>query len=289
MDKNELLNNSQYGFRSNHSTATVILELVEEITNAMDKKHVTVSVFVDLQKAFDTLDHEILLSKLYKYGIRGIAHQWVKSYLKEREQFVEINNTKSKNCPITCGVPQGSVLGPVLFLLYVNDIANVSKLLKCILFADDTTLFYAGKNINDVLQVVEYEFGKIMRWFNANILSLNISKTKFMIFSCINKDFDAALLVQGVQIERTHEFKFLGVVIDEQLTWKFHIDHVKSRVSQIIAVLHKVKVSVNKCALILLYNSLIVPHLTYCTEAWGSANKTYIEPVFYYKNVPFAL
>lgn len=178
----KILSNSQYGFRPNHSTATAIMELTEEITNAIDKKHYLVSIFVALQKAFDTLDHKILLHKLYKYGIRGVAHQWVTSYLKNRSQFVEIANIKSNNCNITCGVPQGSVLGPILFLLYVNDIVSVSQLLRCILFADDTTLFYSGKNIKDVLQIVENEFQKIMKWFNANTLSLNISKTKFMIF-----------------------------------------------------------------------------------------------------------
>lgn len=163
------------------------MELTEEITNAIDKKHYLVSIFVALQKAFDTLDHKILLHKLYKYGIRGVAHQWVTSYLKNRSQFVEIANIKSNNCNITCGVPQGSVLGPILFLLYVNDIVSVSQLLRCILFADDTTLFYSGKNIKDVLQIVENEFQKIMKWFNANTLSLNISKTKFMIF-CSKKN-----------------------------------------------------------------------------------------------------
>lgn len=270
-----ILSNSQYGFRPNHSTATAIMELTEEITNAIDKKHYLVSIFVDLQKAFDTLDHKILLHKLYKYGIRGVAHQWVTSYLKNRSQFVEIDNIKSKNCNITCGVPQGSVLGPILFLLYVNDIVSVSQLLRCILFADDTTLFYSGKNIKDVLQIVENEFQKIMKWFNANRLSLNISKTKFMIFCSKKKYVETSLFINGLEIERAHEIKFLGITIDEHLTWKSHIDNIKVKVSQIIGVLHKVKDSLNKNALFLLYNSLIVPYLTYCIEVWGSACKTY--------------
>lgn len=280
INKNNILSNSQYGFRSNHSTSTAIIELAEEITNAMDKEHVLVSVFVDLQKAFDTLDHEILLNKLYKYGIRGVVHQWVKSYLKDRKQFVQINNTKSKYCNIACGVPQGSVLGPVLFLLYVNDIVHASNSLKCILFADDTTLFYSGKNVNSVLEIVEKEFENIMKWFNANKLSLNICKTKFMVFSCKSKDTDATLSVQGLQIERTKEIKFLGVIIDERLTWKSHIEYIKTKVSQTIAVLHKVKEALNKSALFMLYNSLIVPYLTYCIEVWGCSCKTYIESIF---------
>uniref|UniRef100_A0A672GN57 Reverse transcriptase domain-containing protein n=1 Tax=Salarias fasciatus TaxID=181472 RepID=A0A672GN57_SALFA len=239
--KHNILSNNQYGFRTNHSTATAIMELAEEITNAMDKKRFLVSVFVDLQKAFDTLDHDILLYKLYKYGIRGVAHKWVKSYLKDRKQFVQINDIKSKNGNVTCGVPQGSVLGPVLFLLYINDIDTASSLLKCILFADDTTLYYAGDNINEVLEIVEKEFQNVIKWFNTNKLSLNISKTKYMIFSYRRTDVDTTLTVEGIEIERTNEIKFLGVLLDEQLTWKSHIEYVKTKISQTIAVLYKLK------------------------------------------------
>uniref|UniRef100_A0A672G3Z8 Reverse transcriptase domain-containing protein n=1 Tax=Salarias fasciatus TaxID=181472 RepID=A0A672G3Z8_SALFA len=275
----KILSPSQYGFRANHSTATALMELTEEITNAMDNKQFLVSIFVDLQKAFDTLDHEILLQKLYKYGIRGVAHQWVASYLKDRSQFVEVNDTKSNFCNITCGVPQGSVLGPILFLLYVNDIVSASNVLKCILFADDTTLFYTGKNINEVLQTVENEFQKVLHWFNANKLSININKTKFMVFTCKEKDIGARLSIQGLEIERVHEVKFLGVLIDEHLTWKSHTERVKTKLSQTVAVLHKLKESLNKNALLLLYNSLIIPHLTYCIEVWGNACKTYLDPI----------
>uniref|UniRef100_A0A672GUJ2 Reverse transcriptase domain-containing protein n=1 Tax=Salarias fasciatus TaxID=181472 RepID=A0A672GUJ2_SALFA len=278
--KHNILSNNQYGFRTNHSTATAIMELAEEITNAMDKKRFLVSVFVDLQKAFDTLDHDILLYKLYKYGIRGVAHEWVKSYLKDRKQFVQINDIKSKNGNVTCGVPQGSVLGPVLFLLYINGIDTASSLLKCILFADDTTLYYAGDNINEVLEIVEKEFQNVIKWFNANKLSLNISKTKYMIFSYRRTDVDTTLTVEGIEIERTNEIKFLGVLLDEQLTWKSHIDYVKTKISQTIAVLYKLKESLHNNSLFLLYNSLIIPYLTYCVEVWGNACKTYIEPLF---------
>lgn len=280
IERHAILSNCQYGFRSKHSTATAIMEFAEEITHAMDNKYFLVSIFVDLQKAFDTLDHRILLQKLHRYGIRGVAHKWVTSYLNNRNQFVEINNVQSQKKRVTCGVPQGSVLGPVLFILYINDIVSVSNLLKCIMFADDTTLFYSGENVNTVLQTVQNEFEKIIMWFNANRLSLNISKTKYMIFSCKKNDIDVNLSVQGSEIERTHEIKFLGIMIDDNLTWKSHIDQVKSKVSQIVAVLHKVKESLNKSALFLLYKSMIIPYLTYCIEVWGNACKSYIEPLF---------
>ena len=186
LNRYNILSSSQYGFRANHSTSMALLELTDEISTAIDKKHFLVSIFVDLKKAFDTIDHTILLKKLHKYGIRGVAHQWVTSYLKNRSQFVQVHNVTSEICSLTCGVPQGSVLGPKLFILYVNDIVNVSKMLKCILFADDTTLFYCGEHLVEVLRVVETELRIMSNWFSINKLSLNIEKTKLMIFG--NKD-----------------------------------------------------------------------------------------------------
>ncbi len=131
--------------------------LVEGISTAIDNKEYTVGVFIDLEKVFDTTDHSILLNKLQTYGIRGIAYTWMKSYLKDRYQYVQLNNVKSNKLKVTCGVPQGSVLGPKLFILYINDICNVSKLLKCVLFADDTPLYCSGKNLEQLLSTAENE------------------------------------------------------------------------------------------------------------------------------------
>ena len=136
------------------STSLAIIELVEEITNSLDNHEATVGVFIDLKKAFDTVDHSILIEKLYHYGIRGSANTWICSYLMNRFQYVTINGTNSDNMNVLCGVPQGSILGPVLFILYINDMCNVSTLLKPILFADDTNLYYSGKDIDDLCSVV---------------------------------------------------------------------------------------------------------------------------------------
>ena len=158
LEKNKFMYASQYGFRKNRSTVNAITELVCHITNAIENKQNTVSVILDLSKAFDTIDHKMLLHKLEFYGVRGLALNWFQSYLTDRKQYVLYNNVQSQTLDITCGVPQGSVLGPILFLVYVNDIANCLTHSKLISFADDTTVFFSSKCIND-LYIKKYELG----------------------------------------------------------------------------------------------------------------------------------
>ena len=146
IEKNKILNDSQYGFRNHRSTAMAIIDLIEYVTTALDKKKHVMGIFIDLKKAFDTIDHEILMKKLYHYGLRGISQKWIQSYLSQRKQFVEYDEVKSSCKDIVCGIPQGSILGPKLFILYINDICNVSTLLKYVLFADDTNLLYKHEN-----------------------------------------------------------------------------------------------------------------------------------------------
>jgi hypothetical protein len=154
---NDVLYKGQYGFRENHSTSLALMELVEEITTNIDKKLCTTGVFIDLRKAFDTIDHSILIQKLCHYGIRGTASQWLTSYLSDRKQYVCIDNISSCDKIILCGVPQGSILGPILFLLYITDLSNISDKLKFILFADDTNIFYTDKNFDIVHHAGEPE------------------------------------------------------------------------------------------------------------------------------------
>ena len=148
----------------------------------MDKNQFSVGIFLDLSKAFDTIDHNILLEKLQIYGVRGVALQWFKSYLLNRQQCVAINNEFSAYTTITCGVPQGSILGPLLFIIYINDLVNSSKLFKFVMFADDTNLFYSHKNLDNLVATVNQELQKISLWLRINKLSLNIKKTHFILF-----------------------------------------------------------------------------------------------------------
>lgn len=239
--KKQLLNESQYGFCSGRSTASATMNIVEDIVNATDNKKHTIGVFIDLKKAFDTVDHSILLSKLKLYGVRGIVLDWLSSYLNKRQQYVQYNNNKSNNMQIKCGIPQGSVLGPKLFILYINDICDVSKLLNFVLFADDTNIYLSGNDLNELVISMEQEMVKVKEWFDINRLSLNLKKTKFMIFGNRKKDDSIVLSIAGTKIMKVREFRFLGVLLDEGLTWKPHILYIQKKISKSIFVLNKVK------------------------------------------------
>ena len=181
--KHHLLYEYQFGFRQHRSTKQALIVLLDKITAALDNGDIVLGVFLNFSKAFDTIDHRILLNKIYKYGVRGIAVKWMENYLSDRQQFVLFKNVKSDYANITFGVPQRSILGPLLFLLYVNDIANVSKLLFPILFADDTNVFLSGKNIDQMTNIMNDELDSIFLWLNSNKLSLNVKKTQFMVFN----------------------------------------------------------------------------------------------------------
>ena len=209
------------------STSLAILELVENITTSIDDCKSTVGIFIDLKKAFDTVDHDILIKKLDENGIRGVANKWICSYLMNRSQYVCINDTSSECMNVTCGVPQGSILGPALFILYINDI---SMLMKSIVFADDTNLFYSGDNLSQVCETVSTELGKLHSWFQVNKLSLNIAKTTFMIFGNKQCEDNHVVSINGMNIKRVYVTKFLGVHIDSRLNWCEHINHIKSKI-----------------------------------------------------------
>ena len=159
-----------------------LIILLEKITSALDAEEFTVALFIDFRKAFDTIDHQILLAKLFHYGVRGIAYDWIQSYLTNRSQYASYNSSNSTSMKINCGVPQCSILGPLLFLIYINDLASVSNILTSLLFADDTTLTYSGKNLSDIIATFNLELNIIVHWLNANRLSLNLDKTYFMVF-----------------------------------------------------------------------------------------------------------
>uniref|UniRef100_A0A3B3H5U1 Reverse transcriptase domain-containing protein n=1 Tax=Oryzias latipes TaxID=8090 RepID=A0A3B3H5U1_ORYLA len=272
--KFNLLHEDQYGFRARRSTSMAIMHLVDHISSSIEKKKFTVGVFVDLQKAFDTLNHTMLLSRLQKYGFRGIAYSWLESYLINRCQYVYFNNEKSDMCPVTCGVPQGSLLGPILFILYINDLCKVSDLLNCVLYADDTTLYLSGDNLEKLLSDITKELSIIKQWFDSNKLSLNQNKTKYIILGYRKRENIFELKIEDVVLERVNEIKFLGVILNHTLSWKPHITYILSKLSKSLAILHKVKYFLNTVTLYILYCSFMIPYLTYCLEIWGHSYKS---------------
>ena len=181
---------------------------------------------------------------------------------------------KSELEKVTFVVPQGSVVGPKLFILYINDLCTVSNVLQFVNFADDTTLFCSGKKLEELLNTVEEELKKLKIWFDINKLSLNVSKTKFIVFGNRKLHDEVTLKIDDVEIERVAENKFLGVIIDKKLNWKTHIKYIKSKISKSIAILHKTKHILDQRSLHMLYSSLITPYLTYCAELWGNTYKT---------------
>ena len=280
IDKHKLLTDNQYGFRANRSTSMALLESVEEITNSMDKKQQSIGIFLDLKKAFDTINHDILIKKLERYGIRGIVGNWVRSYLSHRYQFVTLGDCSSVCLDIACGVPQGSVLGPKLFILYINDICNVSNVLKLVLFTDDTNIFFSGDDLYQLVEAINFEISKLKLWLDNNKLSLNLSTTKFMLFGNCRTNEHIKIQINGVDIEQVSQIKFLGVTIDEKLNWKSPVKHIHSKLSRSIAVLYKAKQVLDHKSLQILYCSLVSPYLSYCAEVWGNNYKSTLHSLF---------
>ena len=268
----KILYQNQFGFRKQHSTYMALMLLIDEITKSLENNEYVVGVFLDFSKAFDTVNHDILLKKLDHYGIRGNALAWFKSYLHGREQFVTYNGTPSKTKIITCGVPQGSILGPLLFLIYINDLSKLCKELMSILFADDTNMFKNGKDLNHLQNVINCELQSVSTWLKVNKLSLNIKKTHFMVFSNKRGSHDPIdIRIDGERIHEVLKTKFLGVIIDKNLSWKDHITYISGKIARGLGMIIKTRKYLNKSALMSLYYSFIYPYITYCNHIWGTA------------------
>ena len=267
----DILHESQFGFRKKQNTSHALLNLINKITKSIDDQTHTIGLFLDFSKAFDTIDHTILLSKLTHYGIRGIAHDWYRSYLDERQQFTCIDSCNSKLRNINCGVPQGSILGPLLFIIYINDLHKSSDLLAPIMYADDTNLFFSHKNTDTLCNTVNTELQAVTKWIKANKLSLNLEKTNFMLFSTTLSELPQPIIMDNVQIQKVSKTKFLGTFIDDKLTWKFHVEHVCKTISRNIGMMNKLKYTFPSKVLLSLYSTLVLPYLNYGILAWGNS------------------
>ena len=280
MKENNIIIDEQSGFRQYHSTETTLLDSTNEWLSNMDKGLINGVLFLDLKKAFDTVNHKILLSKLEMYGIRGCCLDWFRSYFTNRKQVCTINGKLSHENVINCGVPQGSNLGPFLFLLYINDLPNCLERTKARLFADDTTLTATGLNTDEV----HYDLVNVNQWLKVNKLTLNEEKTELMIIGSRQRvpSFDQGPLIKHGDkvIKRVPHKKTLGVVIDEQLKWDKHIDEQSRTISNNIALLRRAKSFVPRNILEKVYNAFVIPHFSYCSTVWCDGRKSKLTNMF---------
>ena len=268
LEQNDILYPFQFGFRKKHGTYMPIAHLYDEITNHLQKGEVTCMLYLDLKKAFDTVCIEILLSKLYHIGVRGPLHEIISSYLENRYQITKVQDVYSKKEKVVIGVPQGSILGPLLFILYMNDMPNISNEGTFYVFADDTAVMIKAKNAYQLQNKINHLMPLITKWFQANRLSLNVLKSHYQVYST-NRVQDLHIILQDAKVERKRCVKYLGMYIDENLKFHSHIAHVGSVISRNLGIIGRAKYLLSSRELILLYNTMILPHLTYCAVIWG--------------------
>ena len=269
----------QFGFRKKHSTSNALTVMVENVTKAFEEKKYTLGVFLDLSKAFDTIDHNILLYKLHHYGVRGLPYEWLKSYLSNRSLQTKINGKLSAPALINLGVPQGSILGPLLFLIYVNDLPKCLSSGQAIMFADDTNLFFNHVSYTELFKKANEELHQVDSWLTANKLTLNIEKTKVITFKTPNSPPvppNLEIKLNGNALDKVTSIRFLGVTIHEHLTWKSHMELLLKKIRMGRGIIQKIKPYLNQKSLQLLYYSMIQSHFQYCISSWCFNNKTLI-------------
>ena len=276
LNGNDLLTPEQSGYREGHSCETALNLVLAKWKENIEAKETILAVFLDLKRAFETISRPLLLRALRRFGIGGIAYRWLESYLYGRTQRTRFNASVSRFVRNELGVPQGSVLGPILFILYINDMKRVLRFCDINLFADDTVLFITITDVEQAMGHLNEDFLSLASWLKFKKLKLNISKTKYMIISSANARADVNVQIDGETIDRVREIKYLGVVIDDMLTFKSHINTVIKKAAKKYGIICRIKNELTVASKIQLYKSLISPHIDFCSSILFLANGTQI-------------
>ena len=279
-DDNDLFTDVQFGFRPNFSTFLALLTITENMRTSLDKGLAIGMVTLDLKKAFDMVPHDVIIDKLRIYGFDSQSLVWIRDYLHMRKQITVINGNFSEPQPVTCGVPQGSILGPLLFIIYLNDITKVVRHCTLSLYADDTCIYYACNDPDEMERKINEDLNNVANWLRCNELLLNNSKCEYMIVTSNRKRRHFAnvqIRINNFPISRVLKCKYLGVVLNENMTWNDQIEKMKSKLTSCLYCLKRVRPYISQNTALSLYRCLIQPHFDYCSYIWRNAGKTQIK------------
>ena len=277
IENNNILYRNQFGFRKYHSTIDALIATHDYIIENLDKNKKIMGIFIDLKKAFDSIDPQILIQKLEYYGITGPFQKIIESYLTDRKMYTTIQNYSSGTRPIKYGVPQGSVLGPILFTIYINDIKNLSKSDEIKLFADDTSIFSTGETYSELEENANKSLNECQEWLLINRLSLNIDKTQYMVFNRSESKIKLNLAIGSIPIKQTSNTKYLGLTMQDNLKWNIHINNTINKLNKMIPLFYSIKKILPKNKLILVYKSLAMSVINYAIELYGRKNNVWLK------------
>lgn len=278
IEKHKILNKHQYGFILESNTSTALFDVVSTLQKHQDNKEISVAIFIDLQKAFDTVKRDLLLRKLWILGIRDKEYSWFKSYLSQRKQYIEIDGIASELQLVEEGVPQGGHLASTLFLLYINDITDINLNGTPFLYADDIALIYNHTNLESIQLMINSDMEKLRKWMYVHHLTLNTKKTKYMIISK-KSNLHLDIKYNNISIDETSHFKYLGVIIDNKLNWNQQLQSITKKASSMAGIFKKISHSIPPILYKSIFYSLFHSNVTYGLIVWASTTDTKLKKI----------